>query len=105
MQIQKEKLQKAYDEGSKEIKNMLLTLCPELETKYFDLSKLVADGDGLFIFTNNSSLEAGFDNYMFMSIRAGCEYENKAFYLNNKYNWELTRDSSNILCLIPTKKS
>lgn len=32
------------------------------------------------------------------------EYENKAFYLNTKFDWEIKKDNEGELCLIPTYK-
>ena len=40
-----------------------------------------------------------------IEIRNRYEYCDKAFWLNDVYfNWEIKKDSSNNLCLIPTKK-
>lgn len=39
-----------------------------------------------------------------MSIRGGGEFREKSFYLSDFYNWEIKKDSLDILCLIPTKK-
>ena len=39
-----------------------------------------------------------------ISIRTSDELKNKAFWLNNKFNWELKKDSAGCVCLIPTKK-
>ena len=40
----------------------------------------------------------------FLTIRNCFEYTNKAFWLNDKFNWEIKKDSDDELCLIPTKK-
>ncbi len=32
------------------------------------------------------------------------QFKNKAFWLNDIFNWEIKRDNSNTLCLIPTPK-
>ena len=32
------------------------------------------------------------------------EFEGKAFYLGSEFNWELKKDSRDVLCLVPTKK-
>jgi hypothetical protein len=40
----------------------------------------------------------------FLTIRSCFEYTNKAFWLNDKFNWEIKKDSDDELCLIPTKK-
>jgi hypothetical protein len=39
-----------------------------------------------------------------IDVRFEHEYKDKAFYLNENYNWELKKDSVGLLCLIPTKK-
>jgi hypothetical protein len=44
-------------------------------------------------------------NYEAMIVRRmEKEYANKSFWLNSSYNWEIKKDTDNILCLIPTKK-
>jgi hypothetical protein len=40
----------------------------------------------------------------FLTIRNCFEYTNKAFWLNDKFNWEIKKDSDDELCLIPTRK-
>lgn len=67
------------------------------QTNEIDLSTNFVDGNGLF--NNNGNL----DNAL-MCVRLSGEYENKAFVLNNEYNWELVKDHSNHLCLVPTRK-
>lgn len=44
------------------------------------------------------------DNEELICCRLSGEYEEKAFCLEDEYNWEIKRDSRNALCLIPTKK-
>lgn len=39
-----------------------------------------------------------------ITIRGGCEYKGKGFYLHGAYNWELKVDSVGVTVLIPTKK-
>jgi len=39
-----------------------------------------------------------------IAIRKESEYEDKAFYLNGDFEWEIKTDSENLLCLIPTHK-
>ena len=93
---------------SEQADKMLRTLFPEVfeEDKYFDLSKLdtmpkiCSEGD---IFTNGSSVKAGFFGSTFLQIRSGGKYKNKAFYLYSAYNWEIIKDDSSLLCLVPTK--
>jgi len=40
-----------------------------------------------------------------LAVRTFGEYENRGFYLNHSYNWEIVKDSLNHLVLIPTRKS
>ena len=39
-----------------------------------------------------------------ITMRVGGSLKNKAFYLNSRFNWELKKDLSGTLCLVPTKK-
>lgn len=41
---------------------------------------------------------------IFMAIRSVGEYKNKAFYLSDRYNWDIKTDSTGALVLIPTEK-
>jgi len=67
------------------------------QTREIDLSGGLVDGNVLF--DNNR----GLDNAL-MCVRLSGEYENKAFVLNNEYNWEIVQDSNNNSCLVPTRK-
>jgi len=86
-----------------EAKEALRTMFPEVfeEDKYFDLDKLKIDSTCLF--TDESAINAGFENNLFMFVKVCNEYKGKAFTLNTSYNWELTKDSNDSLTLIPTK--
>ena len=42
--------------------------------------------------------------YKFIRVRSYGKYEGKAFFLSSDYNWTLTRDSADMLILIPTLK-
>ena len=55
--------------------------------------------DGKDLFSNNGNL-----TYALMCVRTVGKYANKAFVLNGEYNWELVKDNSNYLCLVPTRK-
>lgn len=75
---------------STEAKEALQKLFPEVfEDKYFDLS-----GFKDFKFSDN----------FFIERRVDMEYKNKSLYLDSRVNWEIKRDSHDLLCLIPTKK-
>lgn len=39
-----------------------------------------------------------------IGVRWSQEYENKAFVLSCDFDWEIKKDSKNVLCLIPTNK-
>lgn len=85
-------------------KEILKDLFPQAfeDDKYFDLSKL--PNDNYCLFTNKAAKDAGFIDKSFLEIKVSGEYSKKAFYLNDDYNWELKRDSSGDLVLIPTEK-
>jgi hypothetical protein len=78
------------------------------DDKYFNLSILYPQKSSfcLRIFSENSSVEAGFESNGFFQIRSHGNYEGKGFYLDKKYNWEIIQDAEggNDLVLIPTKK-
>jgi len=67
------------------------------QSKDIDLSTGKVDGNVLFD-TNMNLINA------LMCVRASGKYENKAFILNDVYNWELVKDVNNQLCLVPTRK-
>lgn len=60
----------------------------------------IADGRLLFKEPNSGSTAAGM-----IEVRSFYEYENKAFWLNDYYNWEIKKDSQGKLVLIPTLKN
>jgi len=70
------------------------------DDKYFNLSFLNIGGG---IFKRDLLEKCGLDSYT-IQIRDSGEYKNKAFYLDNDYNWEVKKDNENILCLILTRK-
>ena len=70
---------------------------PFLKTKEIDLSKGRVDELELFKKDGNKA------NSM-IAVRRGSEYVNKAFYLNDEFDWEIKKDSQGHLCLVPTRK-
>jgi len=72
------------------------------EDKFFDIGALSIDGR--YLFSAKQAREAGFLTKDFMQVRCNGGMGGNAFFLSSKYNWELERDFSNVLCLIPTKK-
>ncbi len=69
------------------------------------VSKYLKQDDGTLDLKN---VQGGFigltDNVSLIALRTKCEYGDKSFWLNSNYNWEIKRDTDNVLCLIPTKK-
>jgi len=70
---------------------------PFLKTKEIDLSKGRVDELELFKKDGNK-IES------MIAVRSGSEYVNKAFYLNDEFDWEIKKDSESVLCLVPTRK-
>jgi hypothetical protein len=68
------------------------------QTAEIDLSTGKVDGKTLF--DNNRNLTKAL-----MCVRARGKFENKAFILNEEYNWELVKeDLHGYICLVPTRK-
>lgn len=106
LKITKEKILEAASKCST-AKEILKTLFPEVfeNNKYFDLDRLeTSELKNIGIFSEKSSIEAGFKDNSFLEIRNCGYYRNKGFYLSSKYDWTLIKDSNSELCLIPTKK-
>lgn len=66
------------------------------QTKDIDLSTGMVDGKELF----NA---VSFENPL-IAVRQFFEFKNKAFYLNDEYNWEIVKDGNGEICLVPTRK-
>jgi hypothetical protein len=79
--------------------------CFPEENKYFNLSHLTERRDTNRIFTDEQAEKCGFSDAAFFQVRGTGEYKGKGFYLDNDYNWEIVKDSDDILVLVPTKKS
>jgi hypothetical protein len=62
-----------------------------------DLSN--AEFDGLLLFER-----AGNSCSTMISVRLGGELQNKAFYLNSNFTWEIKEDARGETCLVPTRK-
>lgn len=67
------------------------------QTAEIDLSTGKVDGKGLF---NNS----GDLTNALITVRTHGHYKNKAFILNNDFNWNIWGDDNGQLCLVPTRK-
>jgi len=107
LKITKEKVLEAAEKCS-EAKKVLETLSPEIfDNKHFDLSKLktLEYVDKGRIFSYDSCQDAGFNDYNFLQIRLGGEYNRRGFYLGVECNWEIVTDNEGVLILLPTKKS
>lgn len=77
-------------------KETLKVLFPEffMEDKSVQISKL----------PNKYNYFESLDNTWILAIRNSREFENKAFWLCDKFNWNIVEDSEGEYCLIPTKK-
>ena len=55
---------------------------------------------------NDGSVNLSEDRFVtdYITRRVGGEYEDKAFVLTGKFDWEIKTDSFGYICLIPTKK-
>ena len=67
------------------------------QTAEIDLS--TGKVDGKVLFDVNRDL-----NHALMCVRTYGDYENKAFVLNDDFNWEILKDVYGQLCLVPTRK-
>jgi hypothetical protein len=67
------------------------------QTAEIDLSTGFVDGKTLF--DNNGNIEN-----TLMCVRVGGTYKNKAFILDNGFNWNIWGDDNGQLCLVPTRK-
>jgi hypothetical protein len=99
----KEKVLKAAKNNAVIVTRLLQELFPEVfkDEEYFNLREL---SDNLIIFDHQKSKDAGFSGNEFMQIRNSGEYEGRAFYLSDEYDWQLKTDNDDSFCLIPTKK-
>jgi hypothetical protein len=86
-------------------KETLKILFPEVfeESKYLDLSKLEINSKEQ-LFKSASIKQVSGINSDFMCIRSSYEYMNKGFWLSSLFDWEIVRDSHDMLVLLPTKK-
>ena len=68
------------------------------------VSKYLKKNDGsvgLSFINNKKLLEESYD---IIGIIGTGDYAHKSFWLNDRYDWEIKKDSKGQLCLIPTKK-
>lgn len=65
--------------------------------KAIDFSTGAPDGKQFFI-------KEGTNSTAMIAVRLGGDLENKAFYLNSMFNWEIKTDNRGETCLVPTRK-
>jgi hypothetical protein len=91
-------------------KETLKILFPEVfeDDKYLDLSKLVVIDkihDGMIFSDKCFKDVTGVNNDGdLIVIRTDGEYKQQGFWLSPRFNWEIVRDLSKQLVLLPTKK-
>lgn len=103
LEITKERILEAANKCST-AKETLKTLFPEVfeDDKYLDLMAAVTyPSTTLF---DQKMLPKNSYGEPFLQIRSALEFTYKAFWLDDEYEWDLKRDSSGELVLIPTKK-
>ena len=83
----------------------------ELSQKEIDTMFLACTKDQLpivskYLKQNDGSVNLSEDRFVtdYITRRVGGEYEDKAFVLAGKFDWEIKTDSFGYICLIPTKK-
>lgn len=98
MEINDDDLQYAIENATTSQKALIKTIGVELVvSKSVDLTSRGAE-------TGNDVTVKGTGLPVEICIRSGAEFAKTSFYLDEAFDWELKRDSSNTLCLIPTKK-
>jgi hypothetical protein len=94
--IDEEQYYIGFNEATHEQQQLLLSICGEPHDNEINLSTNTGIGDlKLFGKANDETL---------ISIRIGGNYRNKAFYLNDNFEWSIKKDNFNLLCLIPEHK-
>jgi hypothetical protein len=68
------------------------------------VSKYLKQDDGSVDLSKITGAFRDENDEVMIARRMEKEYANKSFWLNSSYNWEIKKDTDNILCLIPTKK-
>lgn len=96
MIMKKEEISKRIEEIENELKELRTKLSDD---KSINLENVVPKQIKL--------LDYEMDKYgvsTIIVVRGSGEYENKSFFLNQYFDWEIKKDSLGSLCLIPTKK-
>ena len=91
-----------YIELSQEEVNNMFNACTKDQLPI--VSKYLKQDDGsvgLSFINNKKLLEESYD---IIGIIGTGDYAHKSFWLTDRYNWEIKKDSKGQLCLIPTKK-
>jgi len=67
------------------------------DTTTFDEKTLLS-----FSYMGNSTIKI--DGTGICAVRCEGNFKNKAIWLNNAYDWNIIKDDTGSLCLVPTKK-
>lgn len=78
----------------------------EIDTMFLACTKEQLPIVSKYLKQDDGSVNLSEDRFVtdYVTRRVGGEYENKAFVLTGKFNWEIKTDSFGYICLIPTKK-
>lgn len=96
--INEKQYKAGFDAATSEQKQLLLSIIGEPHNTEINLFKKTG------IYDLEPYMTDGGHSYSLISIRSFGEYENKAFYLNNDFEWSIKKDNHNELCLIPKHK-
>jgi hypothetical protein len=68
------------------------------------VSKYLKQDDGSVDLSEITGVLSSKNNLGLIALRLVGDYSNNAFWLNDRYNWEIKKDNHGVVCLIPTKK-
>lgn len=97
VEISNEEVTKWFNASSSSQKSLLNKYLKNQLDKSIDLSAHNVDGFKLFDKDTHTALLCVRNDY-------ASDMSEKAFRLNDKYNWELKKDNKDALCLVPTRK-
>jgi hypothetical protein len=68
------------------------------------VAKYLKQDDGSVDLSEITGVLSSKNNLGLIALRLVGDYSNNAFWLNDRYNWEIKKDNHGVVCLIPTKK-
>lgn len=86
-----------------DVKRALKTMFPKAFESDKSLNLGLMRGEHEYLFSKAACQEANVERNIIV-IRSNGEYEDRAFYLESDYDWEIKEDNLGQTCLIPTRK-